>query len=648
MADNDWIYNYPSTTVRRTVRGDPVYANQFIGEANKLLWQTKNRMKLGGLGQLKATRYFNDGTMITAMSVFGNDFIEIVAGRKQEISPTCSITFFDLPTVVPPMSGRYSTIVFTVNDLDILYNLNDDGSTGSLLEEGYEYIKTYYAFSQTDCPECPEKQIWSICETEDLDLDITGSEAETELLGLTGAVICRPYTFEDSGETIYSPIPTSVDGFRRLTPEVAIANDHCVWSLWAHCQAEILHKGSDSGGTYIMWRAYTEWSNVGRDVVSFSKTGLGYLNFSVNVNPYGQILCETENYIKVDCCEKRIEDRRMIMNWTKCTGMLDTDFCAVPETAPYYYFYTMLFNQMFLMAYPDRDQNCPPYEWSLSGFGKISVDETSEINQYCLYTYDYNEVNCFTQMKITVRDRCGEEDSITIGPCCDSPEETPLVLSYATLSMQCSDVQNLTVSGGCPPYSWSVAGGGTITPAADHPSGDQATYEAPDNNANCANNGTVTVTDCCGKTASVGIAVNCYGGAPALAYYVYGATWGVPVPSCTNNGCYEGNRVGCAGLAATRQGYDCEGLPFEPLRYSTACTDPVDGFCSVSIIPGCSVGSSCSQFDPCTKILTTNENCSVPGTCGPGRHCGDVQDKRSAAMKAAGCCPTNPETGLPF
>lgn len=67
-----------------------------------------------------------------------------------------------------------------------------------------------------------------------------------------------------------------------------------------------------------------------------------------------------------------------------------------------------------------------------------------------------------------------------------------------------SSPQNLSASGGCPPYTWRLSGGGALTPG-----GASAIYVAPPTtNTDCANNSTITLTDGCRNTATLQIAVS--------------------------------------------------------------------------------------------------------------------------------------------
>src|SRR4030042_6858299 len=83
-------------------------------------------------------------------------------------------------------------------------------------------------------------------------------------------------------------------------------------------------------------------------------------------------------------------------------------------------------------------------------------------------------------------------------------------INYTNQTMSVGSSQDLSASGGCPPYNWSLSGGGTLTPSGgDNTS---ATYVAPASNANCTDNPTITLTDCCRNAAGIQIAVNCYPG----------------------------------------------------------------------------------------------------------------------------------------
>jgi len=89
MAEDKYFHQNP---VRWKIIGNQLDALPYRGEATKLLWQLKNGMKFNDIRQGGMTRYFEDGTVITARSVFGQDFLSInvpsipmVAMEEEEI-----------------------------------------------------------------------------------------------------------------------------------------------------------------------------------------------------------------------------------------------------------------------------------------------------------------------------------------------------------------------------------------------------------------------------------------------------------------------------------------------------------------------------------------------------------------------------------
>ena len=87
----------------------------------------------------------------------------------------------------------------------------------------------------------------------------------------------------------------------------------------------------------------------------------------------------------------------------------------------------------------------------------------------------------------------------------DAWGQAPLAINYSSLSMSLGSSQDLSASGGCPPYNWSLSGGGTLTLSG----GDNtiATYVAPTSNPYCANNPTIILTDCCRQIAELKFAI---------------------------------------------------------------------------------------------------------------------------------------------
>ena len=227
--------------------------------------------------------------------------------------------------------------------------------------------------------------------------------------------------------------------------------------------------------------------------------------------------------------------------------------------------------------------------------------------------------------------------------CC---EELPgFALEYLSLQMQCNESQAVSIdpdNPGCPPYTWELSGGGTLTRLTD----ESYLYEAPASNAGCANNPTITVTDKCGEEAFVKFAVNCYSNAPAFWHYhwIRQTYWDVHCPPD------EFYPQGVCGYDVCAAIMGCDGSLIDPC-------DPTIFFwkqCQqTSYIAG---GMCCIEGGPCSE-----SNCGPPcdiyvskfliydGGAGYGGHPdGSVVDFRPDWMKTAGCCPVNPQTGLPF
>jgi hypothetical protein len=140
----DWFFQHPNTVITRTYRGDREIAVYYQPDATKLLYELKNLMKFRQLGQLKMTRLFTDGTVITARSVFGHDFVEVdvsqtVTGEAATVVPECTVTLIDMPEVVQPM--QYPAEV----------------RTGEV--DKTDYFKTYYTVDITKCKKCKDMEV---------------------------------------------------------------------------------------------------------------------------------------------------------------------------------------------------------------------------------------------------------------------------------------------------------------------------------------------------------------------------------------------------------------------------------------------------------------------------------------------------------
>jgi hypothetical protein len=359
--------------------------------------------------------------------------------------------------------------------------------------EGIDYIKTYYKVAVVSCPSC-EKLDFTVCETKELSLK------EDE---------CKPFYF-DTIKLKIPDVPANEDD----------PNDHCIYSE-SHCQAEIIKFGKDEKGHYFLWKAYTEWPDPA------SKSGLGYMLMFAFIKNQGQDLCRSRlTVIQVDCCEKPDllppEIYWECGIWTPCESppvqKFGTEIGQTPDLISYLTLSdcTALTGTCEFFAIPEVG-GCYPYKWVLSGPGSLEIPNPLGMEAIYHGDPDYEGCEDFT---ITVKDRCGGEDAITIS-CCQFA--SPLSIDYTTLQMACNGVQTFFPVGGCSPYNWVVSsGGGSIT--------QDGVYTAPSSNANCGSNATITLTDCCGGSASIQIAVNCYN--PSYDAFVgYGwrdtGPWGV-------------------------------------------------------------------------------------------------------------------------
>ncbi len=200
----------------------------------------------------------------------------------------------------------------------------------------------------------------------------------------------------------------------------------------------------------------------------------------------------------------------------------------------------------------------------------------------------------------------------------DASGQTPLTIDNPDLSMLFNASQVLSASGGCPPYSWSLSGGGTLTPG-----GATATHVAPSSNNNCANNAMITLTDQCRNIVDIQIAVTT--SAPYFAYEK------LEFVSC-----------GGGGGQVQVQYWDCMGNTNGPGCYGAwgwqlGCAYYCDGPCNCGYCNGNTPGPESWQRAWCCCDYPCQDECW-----------GQYRDIRSPQAIEAGCCPLNPETGLPF
>ena len=609
-----------------------MYCEQFVGEAKNMLYRLKNRMNIAvpKLKTLQDIRHYDGGTVITVRSIFGQDFIEINAGGG---FPSCLIKLLDLPEAIPPMKWYApGQETFTKGEGGWVIT----GPDGKTEVEGVDYIKTYFSWVTRDCPSCSPLE-FTVAKGDDANI-------------LTGSSPNRPFWYKsenDDGGLIYEYEGGMVPHYMGYTTGLGIVIpdnplNHTIYSL-SGCQAQILKNGSkwsfsDAGGSYFLWKAYTEWSNVGPHVVDFSRAGLGYMLMQGFIKNEGKNLCESKPIIiKVDCCLKDIEHRSVEIWWEDfgtCQPFMNyggVTICKMPTEVPMggtagLAWYGCTHPQQPLYAIPEIKGSCLPIEWTLSG--PIAL-WNSKKNDNIIY-FKCLEGGCNDEATITLRDRCGTEYIVRGSPCCEDANE-PSIL-YTSLLMSCGGQQTFTPDGGCGPYVWSVAsGGGTIT--------QDGVYTAPASNANCTDNPTITVTDCCGGSASIGLAVNCYIGIYALGYtahtwcYCYTCTGPGRGDSHYWGGIWEVWQWNCDGTEHYHCGptSSCGTMPPVPTFCNDYCGGPCtwvsgQGACTIATCYTAQCGSGCTVKDPCDTLI----------------------DCRTQAMKDQGCCPLNPYTGLPY
>ncbi|HVP79882.1 MAG TPA: DUF6531 domain-containing protein, partial [Thermodesulfobacteriota bacterium] len=197
----------------------------------------------------------------------------------------------------------------------------------------------------------------------------------------------------------------------------------------------------------------------------------------------------------------------------------------------------------------------------------------------------------------------------------------------------------MSASGGCPPYSWSLSGSGTLTPSGS--GNTNATYQAPASNPDCANNAMITLKDSCRNSKSVGFAVNCItSGTWVLAMKVWND--GTPYtydshPYCSLDG-YIATYCPDCSLHSTL--WRCDGTVYSDCTeamHPNPCGDHVVDISDPWYIFG---GMCWCMICQCPGASVSGNNCS----CGWDMLC----DLRSQTQKNQGCCPVNPLTGLPF
>lgn len=576
-------YQYPSVTLSRRYTGDRDLSTLYRGESDKLLYQLKNLMQFRQLGQLKMTRLFTDGTVITAWSIFGQDFVNVDVSRTIPVDITepvvpetpgqCTITFVNLPSYVQPM--RYPGVIMA----------------GEV--EGVDYHKTYYTIDTSNCPTCRDI-VWEF---------LFRYLQSSPLVPLPEPPLPISTRIEWPIEPLHRH---DYDANGLLLDHDG--TDHTVYSLEPSAWGEIIKRGTDDGGTYIIWKAYTEAKGG-----IISRTGLGIMRLIARIKDGADLeMCAQNARIEVDCCLKDDVYRPLEMHWTKCTL---SAWCPAPDVTFLSELIKFQYWSWIEMPLKAAGDSCIPYEWTLSGMGEIVPtwgDKKTVL--YKVPTWQFTSRDCREQLSISVDDRCGTSDSVLFKSCCDS-DPAPLSMGYTSLLMSCSGKQTLTANGGCGPYDWSLSGGGTLVPSSL--GSGTAIYTAPATNANCANNPTIQVTDCCGATAEIKLAVNCYIGGTALRY------------------CFD-EVYTCIINAPACDPFTSDHRVISRYEWSTYSCDGVLISWDESNVDGCCQNFECPSG--CHFVYCP------PGTTQPY----GVKDLRTQAMKNGGCCPINPITGLPY
>lgn len=227
---------------------------------------------------------------------------------------------------------------------------------------------------------------------------------------------------------------------------------------------------------------------------------------------------------------------------------------------------------------------------------------------------------------------------------CSEISKVTFALLYDSLIMGCDEEQIFQVnpdSPGCPPYVWELSGGGELIDNEDG----SATYTSPPTNPNCVSNPTITLTDDVGNTTQVKLAVNCYNYGTAYTWYFWSRQPFYDV-NCPPS---EAHPTGVCGWDICADLRKCDGALSEhcnpALSFYKQCqeTSYSGSMCCLEGGPceESNCGPECGWMVP--KFLIYNG-----GSGNSGHPNNSVEDIRTEEMKAAGCCPLNPITGLPF
>lgn len=236
-------------------------------------------------------------------------------------------------------------------------------------------------------------------------------------------------------------------------------------------------------------------------------------------------------------------------------------------------------------------------------------------------------------------------------PCLDSD----LSIGYTTTRMHVGESQALWAHDSlfgdgvpcCPTgdLSWEIIeGSGTLEPD----SGQATVYTAPDINVGCKENPTIQLTDCCGRIATLTLAVNAYVNTipPHTAVFIgecVSSHSETPDVGCNNNTCPGYPNCTQYTLLVSRlarlYAYFCDGTAVGP---GVSCGDKDCGSC------GASTGAACYPIPldyPCTCEEAFGQMAGKCNPASPNDDCpacgadGCSIDVRTAEMIEQGCCP---------
>jgi len=191
-------------------------------------------------------------------------------------------------------------------------------------------------------------------------------------------------------------------------------------------------------------------------------------------------------------------------------------------------------------------------------------------------------------------------------------------IGFTSLSMEVGSFQDLTVIGAkeeCS-YKWAiVSGGGSLSAAT----GATVRYTAPATNPDCLSNAVISLSVGEDTCDSLGIAIYAVGNPSVVAY------WLVDDFITTVCRAVGENRYYCSRSVSVKS-YNCAGVYLADVQSFGGSTSPWDTHTCKECLAY--LGSKgCTEADVWEQVAAA------------GFSSGEVIDKRTEAMKAAGCCP---------